>query len=135
VVDRQGAPIAALPLVLFQYGRPIARTQTNEGGAFAFGNVRGGVYVVAAPCAGQICRVWSAGTAPPAAAPQTLLVAKAPVTRGQSFSPTSLYEWFEMHPVLGYTLATAAIALPIILITEEQEEDSNDSNADLAPAS
>jgi hypothetical protein len=134
LVDQQGAASQATPIVLFKNGRAVARTQTNDRGAFVFGNVRGGVYVVAAPGAGQICRVWAPGTAPPAAAPQTLLVAQTPIARGQIFTPTSLYEWFEMHPVLGYTLATAAIALPIILITQEDEAD-NLENLDQNPAS
>jgi hypothetical protein len=134
LVDRQGVAATATPIVLFKNGRAIARAQTNDEGKFVFGNVRGGVYVVAAPGAGQICRVWAPGTAPPTATPQTLLVAETHITRGQTFCPTSLYEWFEMHPVLGYTLATAAIALPIILIT--QEDDSADQqNLDQITAS
>jgi hypothetical protein len=54
-----------------------------------------------------------------------LVVTNSEVVRGQTFCPTSLYEWFETHPVLGYTAVTAAIALPIILFNLDDDDDAS----------
>jgi hypothetical protein len=121
VVTRDGTPAAGTPIMLFRGEQAVARTQADEQGSFAFGHVAGGVYVLAAPSGGQICRAWSPGVAPPAAAPEVLVVTETAIVRGQTFCPTSLYEWFETHPLLGYTAVTAAIAVPIILITQDDD--------------
>jgi hypothetical protein len=102
----------------------VAWTKTDERGRFAFGSLPGGLYVLATPHGGQICRVWEPGTAPPAAADDVLLISDTAVVRGQTFCPTSLYEWFETHPLLGYTAVAAAIAVPIILINSDDDSAS-----------
>jgi hypothetical protein len=124
VATREGRPAAGTPIVLFKADKPVARTEADQIGHFEFNNLSGGVYVMATPGGGQLCRAWAPGTAPPAAVPRALLVLDNAVIRGQTFCPTSLYEWFETHPVLGYTAVTAAIALPIILINMDDDSAS-----------
>jgi hypothetical protein len=124
VATRDGTPAGGTPIVLFRGDVAVARTEADQQGRFAFGNLPGGVYVLAAPSGGHICRVWARGTAPPTATEQVLLVTNTAIVRGQTFCPTSLYEWFETHPVLGYTAVTAAIAIPIILINSDDDSAS-----------
>ena len=125
VADRQGAAAARVPVTLLHNGNVAAQAKTDEQGSFEFDQVRGGVYLITAGEAGQICRAWAPGTAPPAAVTRVLVVADSAVSRGQLFAPTSLYEWFETHPVLGYTLVTAAIALPIILANLDDDDSAS----------
>jgi hypothetical protein len=125
VATRDGTPGAGTPVVLFRGETPVGKTTADEKGRFAFTNLQGGMFVLAAPTGGHICRVWAPGTAPPASASEALLVTETAVIRGQTFCPTSLYEWFETHPVLGYTAVTAAIALPIILINMDDDDSAS----------
>ena len=46
VLDPQGAPQANTPVFLLARGQKLAEATTNQNGAFAFANLRGGVYQV-----------------------------------------------------------------------------------------
>ena len=42
------------------------------------------------------------------------------VVRGQ-FRPLTPYQWFEQHPLFGYCVGAAVIAVPIVVITHHNE--------------
>lgn len=67
-------------ITIVRSGQVIAATHCNEVGEFRVA-IRPGVYVVAAGTTRIVCRVWSDGTAPPAAKP--LVIPCSTVVRGQ----------------------------------------------------
>lgn len=128
IVTREGQPAKGMPVAVFDArrdGPAVAQGKADDAGWFAIDHFpRGGVFLLATPSGGQLCRVWTQHAAPPSATSQVLVAVDATLVRGQVFCPTSLYEWFETHPVLGYGLATAVIAVPIILLTMDDDDDA-----------
>jgi len=62
-------------LVTIQQGKNVlAKTKTDKNGGFGFAGLNSGVYQLVSPEGQQTVRVWSGKAAPPAAAPQAVLV-------------------------------------------------------------
>ncbi|QDU37823.1 hypothetical protein Mal4_21400 [Maioricimonas rarisocia] len=83
LVDGQGQQIGEAVVKLVRDEQPVAETVADTQGRFQFRNVRGGAYVVETPRGSFPVRVWSEGTAPPAARPAAVLVSSEAVMRGQ----------------------------------------------------
>ena len=108
LVDAQGAPVRAMPVSLRQNDREVASTLTDESGYYTVSNLQGGIYQVASPNGSAAYRLWSPGTAPPAAQQGALLVVGDEVVRGQ------FGMWgFLTNPWVVAGLIAAAIAVPI----------------------
>ena len=107
-VDAQGAPVQGMPVSLRQNDREVANTLTDASGYYTVSNLQGGIYQVASPNGSAAYRLWSPGTAPPAAQQGALLVVGDEVVRGQYGM------WgFLTNPWVVAGLIAAAIAIPI----------------------
>jgi hypothetical protein len=67
VVNLQGAGIAGTPVTVKAQDHTVAATTTTANGTFGVKGLRGGVYQVATVQGQGVYRLWTAGTAPPAA--------------------------------------------------------------------
>ena len=112
------------------------RVLTDRNGRFRVRDLRGGSYAVSVDRSTRVLRVWKAGTAPPNTRPSALVVSNDLVMRGQCGTCTGggdcgggcvggygLYDWISDHPVLSYTLLTAAVAVPIIIAADDDDDD------------
>jgi hypothetical protein len=111
VVDAQGLPMSGTDVAVVQSGKIVARSVTDASGKFVTGDLRGGVYQIAAGMGVTTVRVWEATTAPPIARPAAMVVGSPAVVRGQRKFGSLV---FSDAIVLGAVVA-AAIAIPIII--------------------
>jgi hypothetical protein len=111
VVDQDGMTLAAAPVILMRQEREAARVATDRQGAFSVGGLRGGVYTIVVDTDACVCRVWSAGTGPPHAGRQLLIVRGEQVERGQM----PFHCLFPQGPVLAGLVVAAAIAIPVAI--------------------
>ncbi len=109
VVDPQGQSFRAVPVVVRQASREVARVQTDETGRFQIRGLRGGLYRIESSGSLIVCRLWTAVAAPPAARRELLLVGGGAAERGQM----PLGDLFVSKPFLVGMIIAAAIAIPI----------------------
>lgn len=114
LLDRQGMPLAGMPVMLLQNDREVASVTTDAAGRFAITGLRGGQYNLATLDAMTPCRLWSEGTAPPSAKP-TLQVYGGDLARGQMFRARNI---ITSPTVIGAGIGTA-IAVPLALHNRE----------------
>jgi hypothetical protein len=128
VVDPQGTPMPGAPVSLRSQGKQLAATKTGKQGYFAFKGVRGGVYQIATRDGQGVYRMWSPGTAPPAAEQGALVVAGNEVVRGQEGAfpsqegPPPLKVLLANPLVIGAVAATA-VAVPVAIHNTRQDRD------------
>jgi hypothetical protein len=120
VQDPQGAAKANVPVDLYQGGQKLAETRTDQNGYFRFTNLRGGVYQVATAGGAAAYRVWTAQTAPPSAQPGALIIADEDLVRGQSCFGRLKF-WLS-HPLVIAGVVATAVAVPVALACEKEEE-------------
>jgi len=112
VLDSQGAMVPKTRVSFRSTTGEIASTMTDEQGQFTqAGLAQGGVYEVAAAEGRGLYRVWQPGTAPPAAQPRALIIARGRLVRGQSGTPF----WSLTNPLLVGGLVGAAVAIPVAI--------------------
>ena len=112
VVDGQGAVMANLPVSLRAKDRELAVAKTSKDGYFAFKGLRGGVYQLAAAEGHGVYRLWTPGTAPPAAQEGALLVSSDAVVRGQEGGG---FRSFITNPLVIAGIIAAAVAIPVAI--------------------
>lgn len=112
VVNDQGTPVASVPVSIRSQDRELALAKTGKEGYFAFKGLRGGVYQLVADRGHGVYRVWSPGTAPPAAQEGALLVNSDQVVRGQSGGG---FRSFITNPLVIAGIVAAAIAIPVAI--------------------
>lgn len=110
VVDTQAAPLPGVAVSLRDRDRELARTETDRNGYFAVRGLRGGVYQIFAAKGHGAFRLWTPGTAPPAAQQGALLVAGCDTVRAQCGG--ALRFWLSNPCVLAAAVA-AAVAVPV----------------------
>jgi hypothetical protein len=138
ILDAGGVGIPQARLVLGRGPEVVASTATGPDGAFSFRGLPSGTYWLSAAGENRIVRLWNVASAPPSATRFALLVVSDQVLRGQGphhgygvgghvrrgrVQPVSrsLYDMFEEHPVLSYTALTAAVVVPIVLISGDDD--------------
>ena len=109
VFDREGQPSDAFHLRVTRNERPAVEVVTDKNGRFHVDGMRGGMFQVAAGKQTYMCRGWAAGTAPPKARDQLLVVPEGVVERGQR----PIGDLFVSDPVMVGLIVAAAIAIPI----------------------
>jgi len=134
VVDQQGVARVNMPVSIQFAGREVVSTTTDSNGVFAAKDLRGGQYQILTPGGGSVCRFWAADTAPPSARPAALVVFGDQVIRGQGVVPpppppaggpmNSWVEWMKMHPYLVAGTVGTAIAVPLVLATDDWDSGS-----------
>lgn len=108
----------ATKVAVVQAGKIVARSVTDKSGNFVTGDLRGGVYQIAAGMGVTTVRAWDAAAAPPVARPAALVVGSPAVVRGQrKFGSLVATDAI----VLG-TIIAAAIAIPIIINNSGNDE-------------
>ncbi len=83
VIDSGGTAETGVPVVVVQQGHVVGRTVTDSQGNFAMCGLGGGCYEIVAGQTVALARLWTNGTAPPAATTSALVVADSTVIRGQ----------------------------------------------------
>ena len=111
VADAQGRPIADQPVLLGRPGCQLPPCRADAAGRFRVGPLRGGPYYLSAGGHTRLLRVWTAPTAPPAAAEVALMVVENDVVRGQM----PMEHFFASDAVIVGALVAAAITLPIVI--------------------
>jgi hypothetical protein len=113
VVNEQGAAQANVPVSLRYQDRDLAAAKTTKEGYFAFKGVRGGVYQLVAAKGHGVYRVWSPGTAPPAAQEGAMVVSDDTVVRGQQ--SCGGFRSFICNPLVIAGIVATAIAVPVAI--------------------
>jgi hypothetical protein len=82
VVDAQGVPVAGVSVYVVRGGRVCQVTESDRAGIFSVPRVEAGMAEVGTRDSLRLCRIWTAGSAPPAAR-QGLLFVAGDAVRGQ----------------------------------------------------
>lgn len=114
VVDEQGVGLGNVPVSLRSQDRELAAGKTNPDGTFGFRGLRGGVYQIVADQGHGVYRVWTVGTAPPAAQEGALVVNGNPVVRGQECCRSG-FAAFITNPLVIAGVVATAIAVPVAI--------------------
>lgn len=114
VVDRQGASLARVTVSLRGTDGRMAVTETDSGGYFSIGGLRGGAYEVLAAGGRGKFRLWTPGNAPPKSRKGVLVVGGRRTVRGQYPQFGALGFWLSNPWVLA-GVAAAAVAVPIAI--------------------
>ncbi len=117
VFSHQGQPSADFHLKVTQNGRPAVEVVTNKQGQFQVDALRGGKFQVAAGKQIYLCRGWAAGTAPPKARDQLLVVPDGVIQRGQR----PIGDLFVADPIMVGLIVAAAIAIPIAVYNSRDD--------------
>ena len=120
VVDPQGTPVPGAPVSLRSQGKQLVAIKSGKEGYFAFKGVRGGVYQIVTRDGQGTYRVWSPGTAPPAAEEGALVIAGSEVVRGQEGTKPPLKVLLANPLVIGAVAATA-VAVPVAIHNARQD--------------
>ena len=113
VVTDQGTPQPSVPVSIRSQDRELAIAKTGQEGYFAFKGLRGGVYQLVTDRGHGVYRVWSPGTAPPAAQQGALLVDGDQVVRGQEGGGG--FRAFITNPLVIAGIVAAAVAIPVAI--------------------
>jgi len=117
VVDQQGAALGNVPVSLRYRDRDLAAAKTTKEGYFAFKGVRGGVYQLVSAQGHGVYRVWTPGTAPPAAQEGALVVSGNTVVRGQQ--NCGGFRAFITNPLVIAGIVATAVAVPVAIHNSE----------------
>jgi hypothetical protein len=117
VVDLQGGGVADVPVTVRSQDQQVATATTAPDGTFGVQGLKGGVYHVATAKGHGIYRLWSAGTAPPAAQNTAVVYAQNGAVDSNAIVYTGGggFKNFIANPwVIGAIVATA-VAVPVAL--------------------
>ena len=121
VVNAQGVGAAGMPVYIRTQDRDVAAATTAADGTFAVQGLKGGVYQVSTLQGHGVYRLWSAGTAPPAAQngaivyTQSGAVDAGVVHYTQNGGEDGALKMLLTNPIVIAGLVATAIALPIAL--------------------
>lgn len=121
VVDAQGMPVAGVTVTVVDTQQPVAQVVTDEWGRFEVASLRGGTYFVVAEQGFGQFRLWTAGTAPPAAQHAALIVTGDEVVRGQFCIPPLKF-WLA-DPLVIAAIVAAAVAIPVAVHNHRLDKD------------
>jgi len=124
VVDEQGAAMENVGVSLRYQDRDLVASKTTKEGYFAFKGLRGGVYQIVAARGHGVYRVWSPGTAPPAAQEGALVVSDNTVVRGQQdgCGCPGGFRAFITNPLVIAGIVATAIAVPVAIHNSHHHE-------------
>jgi hypothetical protein len=117
VVSAQGTGMAGIPVSLRREGKNVLTTKTGKEGYFAVKGLRGGVYQLVADDGHGVYRLWTPGTAPPAAREGAVLVVGNDVLRGQNPGP---WKAFLTNPLIIAAVVATAVAVPVAIHNSHQ---------------
>ena len=114
VVSSENAAMADTAVSLRSGEQILAIGRTDRNGYFAFTGVSNGVFQMETPGGRQTVRLWTAGTAPPAAQPYARIVY---TVRGQCCEPSVARTVRDLmaNPFFVAGLIAAAVAIPVAI--------------------
>jgi hypothetical protein len=121
VVDLQRGDVAGLPVAVRAQDRQVATATTSADGTFGIRGLKGGVYQVTAGKGHGIYRLWSAGTAPPAAQRAAIVYTQNSTVDGnvvvytQNGNGSGGLKSFLTNPLVIAGAVATAIAVPVAL--------------------
>ncbi len=121
VLNTQGVGAAGMPVYIRAQERDVAAVTTAANGAFSVQGLKGGVYQVSTLQGHGVYRLWSPGTAPPAAQngaivyTQSTAVDSGVVHYTQNGSEGGGLKMLLANPVVIAGVVATAVALPIAL--------------------
>lgn len=123
VVNAEGEPETDVAVDLFSAGKKLATAKTDKRGCFAFTGLPGGIYQLAAAKGQGTFRMWSPGTAPPAAQPGAVVVAGQDLVRGQllPYQGTRIRSLMT-NPLVIAGVVAAAVAIPIAIANADDDD-------------
>ncbi len=135
VVNADGVGQPGAPVSIRYEDKVLASAKAGPEGYFAFKGLHGGVYQLTTTDGHGVYRVWSLGSAPPAAQPVAALIEGDYVVRGQAESGTG-----GNHPVMTFLQSpagvvvvagavAAAVSLPVALIVKPRSTPQSSSPA------
>jgi hypothetical protein len=122
VLNAEGQAVPFVPVIADGKGVASRTTVTDDQGRFQMKLDRGGIYRLQAAGGTAMYRVWSSQAAPPVAGCIAMIVAGDSSVRGQG-SPA--YGWISEHPWCFYTLLATAIAVPVVIVSANHDDDSS----------
>lgn len=126
VLDAEAQPLVDSQVTVMAGSQPVATAQTDDNGVFAVTGLRGGMHQLDAGESRQFCRLWSPGTAPPAAESALQMVAGGDTIRGQWGPPPgngflqNAKVWATNPFVVGGIVA-AAVAIPVAIHNSDDD--------------
>ena len=126
VVNAVGHALPESVVVIRQQGHEVAQVQTDAEGRFVAQNLPGGLYEISTQHTTGAYRLWTPGTAPPAAMDHVRVVSAPTVYRAQSPEPSgSGLIGYPTPIVVGVGLGiAAAIAVPLIVLNQDDDSAS-----------
>lgn len=116
MLNSEGQPIVGQQLVILQNGKQIALATTDQEGRFTASGLHGGLFQVLIPGTLYVCRGWAAGTAPPVANDQLLVITSDLVQRGQRPFSSLLGD-----PVMIGLMVATAITIPLAISASRKD--------------
>jgi hypothetical protein len=131
VVNADGVGQPGAPVSIRYEDKVLVSAKAGPQGYFAFKGLHGGVYQLTTTDGHGVYRVWSPGSAPPAAQPVAALIEGDYVVRGQAEGGTG-----DSHPVMTFLQSPAgvvvvagavatAVSLPIALTVKPSTSQNN----------
>jgi hypothetical protein len=124
LLDADGQPMADAAVSVLANSQVVATARTDRNGVFAVAGLRGGVHEIAAADTVQLCRLWTAGMAPPRAAKSVEIVSETGVVRGQWGPPpgngvVKQIKVLATNPFVVGGVVAAAVAIPVALSDDD----------------
>ena len=106
----------------------VCLTTTDGNGEFQCLTLRGGVHHVICGRSGRVVRLWAAGTAPPSAGTQLMIVQTGETIRAQHEPGPILTHWESLkchltNPFIVGGIVAAAVAIPVAIHNANQDRD------------
>lgn len=122
VVNQQGVPQVATPVVLSQGDQIVGIAETDEAGRFELAQVRGGIYQLHTAGGVGNYRVWTHRTAPPSAVEQVQLVHDEAIALGQLGNGKVM--GFLTNPWVVAGIVATAVAVPVAIHNNDDDSGS-----------
>ncbi len=136
VISAQGQPVPGAPIRISQGDVTLVNTSSDEKGRFNIRSLRGGGYQLAVGNQRLNMRIWAPGTAPPTATRGVTVVA-GDVAHGQGCTAESCTGAcggmcgaggplsFLMHPLVIGAAVAAAIAIPLAVSNNDDDDNAS----------
>jgi hypothetical protein len=125
VLNQEGVAQSNVSVAVHMGEHEIVRSTTDQNGVFAAQGLRGGQVTISSDQGYRVCRLWTAGTAPPSAEPNAIIVQEGAIVRGQwgygghQGASHPWLHWMKKHPYVTAGVVAGAIAIPIAFADDD----------------
>jgi hypothetical protein len=128
-VDHIGQPLGGRLIVARQGTQKVRTAKSDASGAFEISGLRGGNWSVIVGTQTSLLRVWNAGSAPPTAKSNLLLVRKASIVRGQSIVEPGIMTAFDNGALFSAGATLTSVTLLAVGISEASKASHDEQSA------